>query len=105
MSMFTDIPVDVGVIYEGERIRKKDLYVELGGPNVEYKFELVKVREIGQVEDGKIQIIGPDLKDLQEGGSYPFGIFIEVAGKELEESLEGVIERRIHEYSNYIEGF
>ncbi|MDW8044245.1 MAG: CO dehydrogenase/CO-methylating acetyl-CoA synthase complex subunit beta [Nitrososphaerota archaeon] len=102
--MFADIPVDVGVIYEGERIRKKDLHVELGGPNVPYKFELVKAREMGQIEDGKIQIIGPDLKDLPEGGSYPFGIFIEVAGKQVEESLEGVIERRIHEYANYIEG-
>jgi len=31
MSMFEDIPVDVGVVYEGERIRRKDMYVELGG--------------------------------------------------------------------------
>ncbi|OYT30153.1 MAG: CO dehydrogenase/CO-methylating acetyl-CoA synthase complex subunit beta [Thermofilum sp. ex4484_82] len=29
--MFEDIPVDVGVVYEGERIRRKDMYVELGG--------------------------------------------------------------------------
>ena len=33
------------------------------------------------------------------------GILIEIAGPELEEDIEGVIERRIHEYSNYIEGF
>ena len=31
MLMFEDIPVDVGVIYEGERIRYKDMQVELGG--------------------------------------------------------------------------
>jgi len=30
---------------------------------------------------------------------------VEVAGKEVEEELEGVIERRIHEFCNYIEGF
>ncbi|RLE84655.1 MAG: acetyl-CoA decarbonylase/synthase complex subunit beta, partial [Thermoprotei archaeon] len=103
--MFEDIPVDVGVVYEGERIRRKDMYVELGGPKVDHKFELVRVRKLEEVEDGKVTIVGPDLKDLEEGKSYPFGIFVEVAGKQLEEDLEGVIERRIHEYCNYIEGF
>jgi len=103
MSMFEDIPVDVGIIYEGERIRWPDACTELGGPKVEHKFELVKVRTLDEVEDGKITVIGPDIKDLEKK-SYPFGIYIEVAGKDLEEELEGVIERRIHEYCNYIEG-
>ncbi len=105
MSMFEDIPVDVGVIYEGERIRRKDMYVELGGPKQEAKFELVRVKGLDEVEDGKITVVGPDLKDVQEGGNIPFGIYIEVAGKDVEEELEGVIERRIHEYCNFIEGF
>jgi acetyl-CoA decarbonylase/synthase complex subunit beta len=43
--MFEDIPVDVGVIYEGERIRRSDMYVELGGPDVKEKFELSKSQE------------------------------------------------------------
>ena len=103
--MFEDIPVDVGVIYEGERIRRKDMYVELGGPNQEAKFELVRVKGLDEVEDEKITVIGPDLKDVKEGSSIPFGIYIEVAGKNVEEELEGVIERRIHEYCNFIEGF
>jgi len=105
MSMFEDIPVGVGVIYEGERIRKPDMYVEFGGPDIQQKFELVKVKSLDNVEDGKITIVGPDLKDLKLGGSYPLGIYIEVAGKQLEPELEGVVERRIHAYSNYIEGF
>ena len=104
MSMFEDIPVSIGVIYEGERIRWKDIYVELGGPREKYKFELVKVRNVKDIEDGKIIIIGSDLKDLKPGQSYAFGILIEVAGKDVEAELEGVIERRIHEYINYIEG-
>ncbi|MEM2816385.1 MAG: CO dehydrogenase/CO-methylating acetyl-CoA synthase complex subunit beta [Candidatus Bathyarchaeia archaeon] len=103
--MFQDIPVDVGVVYEGERIRRKDMYVELGGPNVKEKFELVRVKGLQEVEDGKITIIGPDLKDMEEGKSYPFGIYIEVAGSKLDPELEGVIERRIHQYCNYVEGF
>jgi len=105
MSMFEDIPVDVGVIYEGERIRKEDMQVELGGPKNENKFELARVKKPEEVEDGKISIIGLDIKDMAEGSTHPFGIIIEVAGKQLEPELEGVIERRIHEYSNFIEGF
>jgi len=102
--MFEDIPVEVGVIYEGERIRYKDMQVELGGQRVDTKFELVKVKGLDEVEDGKITVIGPDIKDMKEGTSNPLGIYIEVAGKELEEDLEGVVERRIHEYCNFIEG-
>jgi len=105
MSMFKDIPVDVGVIYEGERIRRKDMYVELGGPDVEAKFELVRVKRPDEVKDEKITIIGPDIKDMKEGSTHSFGIFVEVTGKQIEPELEGVIERRIHEYCNFIEGF
>jgi len=104
MSMFEDIPVDVGVIYEGERIRRNNMQVELGGPKQPAKFELVRAKKMDEVEDEKVTVIGPDLKDLPEGGNVPFGIYIEVAGKAIEEDLEGVTERRIHEYLNYIEG-
>jgi len=105
MSMFEDIPVDVGIIYEGERIRGRDMQVELGGPREELKFELVQARSMDEVEDGKIVIIGSDLPDLKEGVNHPFGLLIEVAGEEIEKDLEGVIERRLHEYVNFIEGF
>jgi acetyl-CoA decarbonylase/synthase complex subunit beta len=101
---FEDIPVNVGVVYEGERIRGKDMFVELGGPKMEKKFELALARDMKEIEDEKIEIIGPDLKDMEEGSYQPFGIFIEVAGKEIEPDLEGVIERRIHEYVNFVEG-
>ncbi|MDD1665673.1 MAG: CO dehydrogenase/CO-methylating acetyl-CoA synthase complex subunit beta [Methanomicrobiales archaeon] len=103
--MFEDIPVDVGIVHEGERIRRKDMYVELGGPDIPEKFELVRVRKPGEVENGSIRINGPDLAGMKEGGAYPIGILVEVAGAALEEDLEGVFERRIHEYCNYIEGF
>jgi acetyl-CoA decarbonylase/synthase complex subunit beta len=105
MSMFKDIPVDVGVIYEGERIRRNDMQVELGGPSIKEKFELAKVRPLDEVEDGKIIIIGPDIKDMKEGEAYPLGVLVEAAGSTLDQQLEGVIERRIHGYMNYIEGF
>lgn len=103
--MFKDIPVDVGLVHAGERIRKTDMYVELGGPDIEEKFELVRVRTLNQVTDGSINIIGPDISAMETGNKYPLGILVEIAGKDLEEDIEGVIERRIHEYTNYIEGF
>jgi len=105
MSMFKDIPVEVGVIYEGERIRRNDMQIELGGPTVSQKFELAKVKPMNEIEDGKITIIGPDIKDMKEGGAYPLGILVEAAGAKIDQGLEGVIERRIHGYLNYIEGF
>jgi len=105
MSMFEDIPVDIGIIYEGERIRGREMQVELGGPREEYKFELVQAKELDEIEDGKVTIIGPDLPDISEGTNTAFGMIIYVGGVEIEKDLEGVIERRLHEYVNFIEGF
>jgi acetyl-CoA decarbonylase/synthase complex subunit beta len=103
--MFDDIPVDVGLVFAGERIRKNDMHVEFGGPDIKEKFELVKVRTTDSVQDGSITVQGPDISAMEAGKKYPLGIVIEIAGAQLEKDFEGVIERRIHEYANYIEGF
>jgi acetyl-CoA decarbonylase/synthase complex subunit beta len=103
--MFDQIPVDVGLVHEGERVRKNDMQVELGGPSEPEKCEIVRVRPADQITDGAIHIIGPDLAAMEEGRHYPVGILVEIAGGKVETDLEGVIERRIHEYCNYIEGF
>ena len=98
-------PVDIGPQYEGEVIRKADLYVEFGGPNVNSKFELLTIKNPDQVENEKIEIIGPDIQEMKEGGSYPLALMIDVAGERLEKDMEPVMERRMHLYGNYIEGF
>ena len=103
--MFEKIPVEVGLVHEGERVRKNDMQVELGGPHIAEKFEIVRVRPADQIEDGAIRITGPDISAMEEGKSYPIGIVVEIAGAKVEPDLEGVVERRIHEYSNFIEGF
>ena len=103
--MFENIPVEVGLVHEGERVRKNDMQVELGGPSVPEKFEIVRVRAMDQIEDGAIRIMGPDLSDMAEGKHYPLGILVEIAGSRVEIDLEGVVERHIHEYANYIQGF
>jgi acetyl-CoA decarbonylase/synthase, CODH/ACS complex subunit beta len=103
--MANSIPVEVGLVHEGERIRKQEMQVELGGPTVSEKFEIVRVRPVEQITDEAIEIIGPDLEQMETGKAYPLGILVEIAGKMVEPDLEGVVERRIHEYCNYIEGF
>jgi acetyl-CoA decarbonylase/synthase, CODH/ACS complex subunit beta len=103
--MSNAIPVEVGLVHEGERVRKQEMQVELGGPSVPEKFEIVRVRPMDQIMDGAIEIIGPDIPQMEEGKASPIGILVEIAGSRVEPDLEGVVERRIHEYCNYIEGF
>lgn len=100
--MFEDIPVDVSPMYEGERIRAANMFVELAGPK-SIGAELVQVEE--NVEDGKIEVIGPNINEMKEGEIYPLGILIAIKGEKLEKELEGVIERRTHELCNYVKGF
>lgn len=100
--MFSDIPVDVSPMHEGERIRAANMYVELAGPK-SVGAELVQVDE--SVEDGKYEIIGPELSEMTKGEIYPFCIKIDIKGEKLEKELEGVIERRTHDLCNYIQGF
>lgn len=97
-------PMEIGEMYEGQRIRKPDLYVEFGGVDVPKKFELVLVKDLDEVEDGKVQVIGADLPELAVGGAYPLGILIQVAGRKVDKDIEGVLERRVHYFTNYIEG-
>jgi acetyl-CoA decarbonylase/synthase complex subunit beta len=97
--------VDVGPQYEGETVRKEDFQIEFGGPKHKFKAELVSVRPAAEVEDEKIEIIGKDIKDFEEGASVPIFMKIGVSGEQLEKDMEPVFERRVHMYINYIEGF
>lgn len=99
--MFEDIPVDVSPMHEGERIRAANMFVELAGPKS--MAELIQVAD--DVEDGDLQVVGPELSDMTEGEIYPWEYRLRYREKKLEKELEGVIERRIHELSNYVKGF
>jgi len=97
-------PVDVGPQYEGEVIRKADTYLDLGGPKAKAKFELVTLKNMDEVEHEKVEIIGKDITEFQEGETTSFAMLINVAGAKLEKDMEPVLERRMHLYANYIEG-
>ena len=98
-------PVDIGPQYEGEVIRKADMRVEFGGPNVRTKFELVSIKPPDEVTHEKVEVIGPDIDVLPEGSSQPIALIVDIAGARLERDIEPVLERRLHLYLNYIEGF
>jgi len=97
------IPVPFGAGFEGERVRKEDMYVQFGGKYTD-AFELLRMKPMDEVEDGKIEVIGPEIDDMEEGGAYPLGICVEVAGREFQEDFESVLERRIHEFISCANG-
>jgi acetyl-CoA decarbonylase/synthase complex subunit beta len=98
------VPQGVGPQFEGEVIRKADLFVDVGGPKPEYKCEFIRVKPMDEVEHMKVEVIGPDLTDMTEGEAYPIAVEMLIAGEKLEEDMEGVLERRMHDFSNYVEG-
>ena len=98
------IPVLYGAAFEGERVRREQLYCEFGGKS-SHAFELILMRDASQIEDGKIDLIGPDVDQLAEKvKSLPLGILIEVAGRKLQKDFEPILERQLHRFFNYCMG-
>ncbi|TWH48013.1 acetyl-CoA decarbonylase/synthase complex subunit alpha/beta [Sporomusa sp. KB1] len=97
------VPITIGPAFEGETIRKKDAWVEFGGGR-STSFELVRMVGVDEVEDGKIEVIGPEIDEMPEGSVFPLGFMIDIYGRKMQEDFEGVLERRIHYNLNYGEG-
>ncbi len=97
------IPVSYSPAFEGERIRKEDMHSEFGGNRTE-AFEWLRMRDITEVEDGKIEVIGPDVDTLEPGGRLPLGIVVEVAGRKMQADFEPVLERQTHTFLNEAQG-
>ncbi|MGD9364882.1 MAG: acetyl-CoA decarbonylase/synthase complex subunit alpha/beta [Desulfobacteraceae bacterium] len=98
-----EIPCAFGPAYEGERVRGADLYCQAGGGKTQCT-EYLKMAEMNEIEDGKVEIIGPDIGDFKEGDTFPMGIFMQVAGREFQEDFEPILERQTHHLINYIQG-
>jgi len=97
------IPVPYGAGFEGERVRKEQMHVQFGGKYTE-SFEVVRGRPMKEVEDGRIELIGPDIDKVEVGGALPLGVVVEVAGRSFKEDFETVVERRIHEFASWAYG-
>ena len=98
-----DIPVAFASAFEGEIIRRKEMQVEFDGSRVDCA-ELVQTREMSEIEDHKITIVGPDVDEMELGSKNSIAYVVEVAGKAMQPDFEPVIERKFHNYINCIEG-
>jgi len=94
-----DIPVAYGPAFEGEVVRRADMQVEFGGKGG-MCFEWLTMKDMDEVEDGKITIVGPGVDTVEEGGKLPLGIVVEVAGRKMQKDFEPVLERQIHNFIN-----
>jgi len=95
-----DIPLAYGPAFEGERVRKDDLYLEMGGSKTQCT-ELCKMAEMNEIDDGKVEVVGKDVKDVKKGDTLPLGIYVQVAGREMQLDFEPILERQIHHLINY----
>ena len=98
-----DIPVAFASAFEGEIIRRGDMQVEFDGSRVDC-FELVRTKEATEVEDHKIELIGPDIDEMPEGSKQSIAYIVDVAGKSMQSDFEAVFERKFHSYLNCVEG-
>jgi len=99
------IPVAFGPAFEGERVRKGEWYLECGtGRPPTPMVEWVTSKRMNEIEDGKVEIIGPEITDIEPESHLPMAIVVEVAGREFQEDYEPILERQIHHLINYASG-
>ncbi|MCX5695612.1 MAG: acetyl-CoA decarbonylase/synthase complex subunit alpha/beta [Candidatus Omnitrophica bacterium] len=98
------VPVPYAAAFEGERVRKEQLQVEFGG-KASSAFEFLSSKKENEVDDGKIEIIGPDIDALAAGvKSLPLAIIVDVYGRKMQKDFEPILERQIHRFVNYAMG-
>jgi acetyl-CoA synthase len=98
------IPVAYAAAFEGERVRKEQLHVEFGSKSSN-SFEYLLTKKSEEVEDGKVELIGADIDQLQNGQkSIALAIIAEVAGRKMQKDFEPILERQIHRFINYAMG-
>ncbi|GBE58488.1 carbon monoxide dehydrogenase/acetyl-CoA synthase subunit alpha [bacterium BMS3Abin01] len=99
----TEVPVPVAYspAFEGERIRKGEYWVELAGPK-SVGCEFTEITD--DVDDGKIEVIGPEIDDLEEEATVPFAIHVKVSGRKMQKDFEPILERQGHSFFNEAEG-
>ncbi len=98
------VPVPYAAAYEGERVRKEDAAAEFGvesGPAIEF----LEMKDEPEVEDGKVELIGPDIDQLgRESKSMPLAIAVDVFGRRMQKDFEPILQRQIHRFLNYAMG-
>jgi len=97
------VPVPYGSAFEGEVVRKTDMRIEFGGKHSRC-FEYLHMASLDEVVDGKVEIIGPGIEGIESQGHMDMGIVAKVAGRQMQEDFEPVLERQIHYFVNGASG-
>ncbi|NQT46323.1 MAG: CO dehydrogenase/CO-methylating acetyl-CoA synthase complex subunit beta [Candidatus Omnitrophica bacterium] len=93
------IPVSYSPAFEGERVRREQMFVQFGGKYSD-AFEFVTAKDLNDVEDGKISVVGIETDKMEDGKAYPLGVLVEVAGRKMQKDFEPILERQIHSFLN-----
>jgi acetyl-CoA synthase len=97
------VPVPYGSAFEGEVVRRADMRVEFGGKHSR-AYEYLLMADLDEVVDGQVKVIGPGFDELEPGSAMDMGIVVKVAGREMQEDFEPVLERQIHYFVNGASG-
>jgi len=97
------VPVSYGPAFEGERVRGEEIHLEAGGGRTA-AVEWITTGMMDKVDDGKVEVVGPEITDVEPPGMLPLAIKCEVAGREMQEDYEPILERQIHHLINYAQG-
>jgi len=98
-----DVPVPYSPAFEGEVVRRESMHVQMG-QKYSKAVEYLRMRELDEVEDGKIELVGPDIDSVEPGAAMPLAIQVDVAGRRMQKDFEPILERRIHPYINMAMG-
>jgi acetyl-CoA synthase len=97
------VPVPYGSAFEGEVVRKADMRIEFGG-KYSRCFEYLYMADMDDVTDGKVEIVGPGIEEIDPQGHMDMCMVIKVAGRQMQKDFEPVLERQIHYFINGASG-
>ncbi|MCM8791561.1 MAG: acetyl-CoA decarbonylase/synthase complex subunit alpha/beta [Candidatus Omnitrophica bacterium] len=100
-----DIPVAYAPAFEGERVRRENLYVEFGGKkSIAFEYLMMK-NSAEEIEDGRVELIGLDIDEVKSPDkALPLAIIVEVYGRKMQRDFEPILERQLHRFINYAQG-
>ncbi len=98
-----DIPVAFAAAFEGERVRKDDMQVQFGS-KFSTAFEYLHMVDPASIDDGAIELTGPDIDSVEVGGAMDLGVEVFVGGRAMQRDFESILERQVHIYVNHATG-
>ncbi len=97
------VPVPYGSAFEGEVVRRNDMRIEFGGKHARC-FEYLSMAPLEDVVDGKVEVVGPGIETIPPQGYMDMAIVVKVAGRQMQQDFEPVLERQIHYFVNGASG-